>query len=57
MNKELLIWTRDKLYGDLVRCREQTVSADQKLEWLMMAIADMCAALGRDSEDVPTKED
>ncbi len=51
MNSALLIWTRDNLYGQLRRCREETVSTDKKLEILMMAVADMCAALGRDSEE------
>ena len=51
MNKELLIWTRDNLYDWLRRTREETVSTDKKLEILMMAIADMCAALGRETEE------
>ena len=51
MNKGLLIWTRNNLYDQLRRCSEQTVTADKKLEWLMMALADMCAALGRESEE------
>ncbi len=51
MNKDLLIWTRDNLYDNLRRCREETVSVDKKLEILMMSLADMCAALGRESEE------
>ncbi len=51
MNKELLIWTRNNLYNHLTRCREETVSIDQKLQILMMALADMCAAFGHETEE------
>ena len=32
----------------LTRCREQTVTTDQKLEAIAMALADICTALATD---------
>jgi len=51
MNKELLILTRDNLYSWLRRTSEETVTVEARLNVIMMSLADLCAALARDSED------
>lgn len=48
MNHEMLKITHSNLMGWLRRGREQSVSTDEKLNVIMMALADMCFALGTD---------
>lgn len=51
MNKELLLLTRDNLMAWLTRCTQESVSADKKLELIMISLADMCQALACDTEE------
>lgn len=48
MNEALLKLTHKNLMGWLTRCREETVSTDQKIEIVMMSLADICTALATD---------
>lgn len=48
MNKGLLKLVHQSLMGWLTKCREETVSADKKLEVIMLSLADMCTALATD---------
>lgn len=48
MDKELLNLTRQNLMEFLVRCREESVPVDQKLELIIFSLADIAAALASD---------
>jgi hypothetical protein len=51
MNKELLMLTYSNLMNWLMKCSQETVSTDKKLEIVMMALADMCQALAAETAD------
>jgi hypothetical protein len=51
MNKALLKLTHDSLMTWLTKCREETVSADKKLEIIMLGLADICTALATDGTE------
>ena len=53
MNKDLLLWTRDNLMSCITGSHQEPVSTDKKLELIMLSLADMCAAFGRDTEETP----
>jgi hypothetical protein len=57
VNKDLLLLTRNNLMAWVGRSREETVSVDKKLELIMFSLADMCAALGRDTEETAQSDD
>jgi hypothetical protein len=57
VNKDLLLLTRDNLMAWVGRCQEETVSVDKKLELIMFSLADMCAALSRDTEETAPSDD
>lgn len=48
MNKPMLRMVYNNLMGWLTKSREETVSADKKLEIIMMSLADICTALATD---------
>ena len=53
MNKELLQFTQRNLSSWLVRCYENSVSVDDKLNLILFSLSDICTALGTDG----TQED
>lgn len=59
INRCLLMWTRDVLYDKLRLTRERTVTIDEKLNSIIMALADISSALARKSENdiVPAYKD
>ena len=57
MNICQLILTRRSLYSWLTKCREETISADKKLEIIMMSLADMCQAMtGLNGDELAKRE-
>jgi len=51
MNYKLLKLTHGNLMGWVRRSQEETVSADKKLEVIMVSLADICTALGTDGSE------
>lgn len=58
MNIDQLIFTRRSIYSWLTKCHQETVSADKKLEIIMITLADMCQAMtGLDADTLQKRED
>lgn len=51
MNKIGLKLTHDSLIGWLTKCQEETVSADKKLEIIMVSLANLCKSLATDGTE------